>query len=87
MVDLGKDVVAPVLLVSGMVIGVKTMDKVSRMGEKKSSRGTHKKPTKRKTRKTKSPPANSYYCRKCKVRHLNSSKIGKLHKRGKVHKR
>jgi len=82
MTDLGKNVVAPVLLVSGMVIGVKTMDKVSRIGDKKSSRRTRKKSQRsRKTKKKKSPPANSYYCRKCKIRHLNNSKIGKLHKR------
>ena len=63
------DVVAPIMLTTGMIIGVRTMDQVSR------------KASKRRTKK-KSPSA-SYYCRKCKIRHRNKSKIGKSHKRRK----
>ena len=85
--SIGTDVVAPVMLTTGMIVGVRTVDKVSRVGEKKSSKKTRKKSKKSKarskSRKKRSPPANSYYCRKCKCRHFKNSKIGKLHKRSK----
>ena len=82
MTDLGKDVVAPVLTISGMVIGVKTMERVSRVGtHKRRKKGGKKKTVKVKSYKRRKPKKGTYYCRKCKVRHKNSSKIGKRHKK------
>ena len=39
-----------------------------------------RKPAKKKAAKKKKPKA-SYYCRKCKVKHFATSKIGRAHKK------
>jgi hypothetical protein len=79
MADLGKHVVEPVMLTSGMVIGVRTMDRVSKIGSKKSSRRKRRKKSQR-SRKRK-PSSNTYYCYKCKIRHRKNSKIGRSHRK------
>jgi len=84
MTNLGKHVVAPVMLVSGMVIGIKTMERVSRVGaHKRRQKGGKRKTVKVKSYKRKKSTKGTYYCRKCKCRHKKTSKIGKQHKRKK----
>ena len=82
MVDLGKHVVGPVLMVGGMVVGLKTMERVASVGShKRRKKGAKKKTVKVKSYKRKRSIKGTYYCRKCKVRHKKTSKIGKAHKR------
>lgn len=80
MSNLGTHVVAPVMLVSGMVIGIKTMDRVAR-APGSGSRARRRTAKRRKKSKSQKKPKSSYYCRKCKTYHRKKSKIGKAHKR------